>query len=48
MNKFISLFAQNSETAKAFYYSEKLKVDLNLEEGKVFKKRMLMKYLEGL
>jgi len=48
MNKFISMFSDDPVGAKAFYYSEKLKVDVKTEQGVLFKKRMLMKYLEGL
>jgi 5'-3' exonuclease len=42
------MFAESPEKAKNFYYTEKLKVDVNGEEGKSFKKRMLKRYIEGL
>jgi 5'-3' exoribonuclease 1 len=48
MNEFIRLFSTSPEKAKAFYYNQKLKVDVGTEEGVAFKKRMLKKYLEGL
>ena len=48
MTKFISMFQNDSGEAKAFYYSEKLKVDVNTESGLTYKKRMLKKYIEGL
>lgn len=48
MTDLITLFARDPKKAKAFYYSEKLHVDVTSTEGTVFKKRMLMKYLEGL
>lgn len=48
MNKLISLFAQEPAKAKAFYYKEKLSVDVDEPEGIQFKKNMLHKYLEGL
>ena len=48
MNEFIRLFSTSPEKAKAFYYMEKLKVDVFAPEGIAFKKRMLKKYLEGL
>jgi len=34
--------------AKAIYYKVKLKMDINSEEGKEGRTRMLTKYLEGL
>lgn len=49
MQEFITLFAADPLKAKAFYYSEKLKVDVTVEpQGPQFKKTMLKKYLEGL
>jgi 5'-3' exonuclease len=48
MNEFVRLFAQDPLTAKAYYYKQKLSVDVTTEDGTTFKKRMLMKYLEGL
>lgn len=48
MNEFISLFSKDSTAAKGFYYKEKLKVDVTSTEGVQFKKKMLMKYIEGL
>ena len=48
MQKFISLFASDPEQAKAFYYKEKLDVEVATEAGIAFKKRMLKKYIEGL
>jgi hypothetical protein len=33
MNKFISMFSEDPVAAKAFYYSEKLKVDVKTEQG---------------
>jgi len=48
MTKLISLFSTNPVGAKAFYYKEKLHVDVHSPEGISFKKKMLHKYLEGL
>ena len=48
MTKLIQMFATDPVQAKAFYYMSKLKQDVTTPEGTVFKRKMLMKYLEGL
>lgn len=48
MTELISLFSIDPVRAKAFYYKEKLDVDVMSADGMAFKKKMLLKYLEGL
>ena len=45
---FVREYAVNPRGAKATYYSQKVGIDVNTEEGNIEKKRMLKKYLEGL
>jgi 5'-3' exonuclease len=46
--KLVDLYINDVSSAKAFYYKEKLKIDLETPEGKEEHKNMFRKYLEGL
>lgn len=48
INEFIRLYEKDAPAAKAFYYSKKLKFDVNTNTGLALQKKMLHKYLEGL
>ena len=48
MTDLIQKFSRDPVEAKAFYYQTKLKQDVTTQEGLQFKRKMLMKYLEGL
>ena len=48
MQEFIKLYQNEPENAKAMYYRAKVKFDVTTIEGRSLKKKMLMKYLEGL
>ena len=46
--KLLNQYIKNSQDAKAFYYKEKLKIDINTPEGKEEKNKMFNLYLLGL
>ena len=46
--KLLNQYIKNSQEAKAFYYKEKLKIDINTPEGKEEKNKMFNLYLQGL
>ena len=46
--KLLSQYIKNSQDAKAFYYKEKLNIDINTKEGIEEKNKMFNLYLEGL
>jgi 5'-3' exonuclease len=46
--KLINYYVKDVNQAKAFYYKEKLNIDLETEEGKAEQRNMFSKYLEGL
>ena len=46
--KLFNQYIKNSQEAKAFYYKEKLKIDINTPEGKEEKNKMFNLYLQGL
>jgi len=48
MNEFVKLYAQDPLAARAKYYLEKVHIDINTDEGKYFRKRMMKKYIEGI
>jgi len=46
--KLLNQYVKNSQEAKAFYYKEKLNIDINTEQGKEEKNKMFILYLQGL
>ena len=46
--KLYNQYIKNAQEAKAFYYKEKLKIDINTPEGKEEKNKMFNLYLQGL
>lgn len=48
MKDFVKLYAQDPNAAKALYYMQKVKFDINTPEGKNQRKKMMKKYLEGI
>lgn len=46
--KLVNLYINNVDEAKKFYYSEKVKIDLDQEDGNKKKTTMFRYYLEGL
>ena len=48
MTEFIKLYSSDPMAAKAKYYKEKVKFDVNVPQGQAQKKKMLKKYIEGL
>lgn len=48
MNEFIQTYTEDSAKAKAAYYLQKLKFNVNSETGKAELKKLLTRYLQGL
>jgi 5'-3' exonuclease len=46
--EFVKLYAVDAKEAKKFYYNTKVHFDISTDEGKVLRKKMLKKYLEGM
>jgi len=47
MTDFVKKYSQDAELAKQFYYQTKVEIDISTDQGKLARKKMLKKYLEG-
>ena len=48
IQEFVTLYAEDPDLAKKKYYSEKVSIDIDTDEGQDKKRCMMKKYLEGL